>query len=76
MVDFQIAQKCAKNYPEHPVHGDDEILILNHILQVENYHSFKIQLKSANYTAYVECTKCFKDVGLIDNAPKTYLQNL
>ena len=45
MVDFQIAQKCAENYPEllHPVHGNDKILILNHILQVKNYHSFIAQ---------------------------------
>ena len=34
----------AQNYPEllHPVHSNDRILILNHILQVKNYHSFKI----------------------------------
>ena len=35
-----------------------------HILQVKNYHSFNIQLKNANDTAYVECVKCFKHVGL------------
>jgi hypothetical protein len=38
MVDFRIAPKCAENYPEllHPVHGNDEILILNHTFQVKN----------------------------------------
>ena len=66
MVDFQIAQKFAENYPEllHLVltchDGNDKILIMNHMLQVKNYHSFKIQLKNANDTAYVECIKCFK----------------
>ena len=41
---FSLPKKCAKNYPELllPVHGNDKILILNHILQVENYHSFQI----------------------------------
>ena len=44
MVDFQIAQKFAENYPKllNPVHGNDKVLILNHILQVKNYHTFKI----------------------------------
>ena len=45
MVDFQIAQKCAENYPEllNPVYGNDKILILNHIYsKLINYHSFKI----------------------------------
>ena len=37
MVDLQIAQKCAENYPVllHPVHGNDKILILNYILKVK-----------------------------------------
>ena len=44
MADFQIAQKCAENYPEllHPVQGNDKILVLNHTLQHKDYHSFKI----------------------------------
>ena len=47
MVDFQIAQKCAENYPEllHPVHGNDEILILNHILQVKTTIVLKFNSK-------------------------------
>jgi hypothetical protein len=51
----------------------DKTLILNHILQVKNQHSFKIYLKNTNDTFYLECIKCFNDVGLIYNASRTYL---
>ena len=52
-------KNVPKNYPEllHSVHCNDEILVLN-------YQSFKIQLKNANDTTYVEFVKCFKFIGL------------
>ena len=46
MVDFQIAQKMLL----HPIHGNDKILNLNHILQIKDYHSFKVYFKNENKT--------------------------
>ena len=40
------------------------------------YHKVMVDFQTAqnaNDFAYVECIKCFKHLGLIDNALRTYL---
>ena len=61
---------CPKNVPKtilnyYIITAMIKILISNTILKFKNCcYSFKVQLKNANDTAYVECVKCFKHIGL------------
>ena len=66
---------CAENDPEVLllVHGNDKTLILNNILQVKNYQSFKVQLKNANDPVYVKMCKLLQKNRIICSASRTYL---